>query len=180
MRLSEHISPCPARHPDSGPNLVDRAWQMSYRVAFPLAQACWRLRRAQPTGALVAVYFRDSLLLVRSSYRKSWNFPGGYLKCNEAPEEAAERELLEEVGVKVDTSLSPMGFLRNLSGGCSGTVHFFEICLDAAPDLRVDNREIVAAEFVPFERIANFDLTAPVSAYLKGRLGANQAVPLCA
>src|SRR5205807_1544958 len=57
--------------------LLDAAWRTAYRVGFPLARIWWRLRHQQHEGALVAVYVGQALLLVRSSYRIEWNFPGG-------------------------------------------------------------------------------------------------------
>jgi hypothetical protein len=34
----------------------DAAWQTAYRLGFPLARICWRLRRQRHEGALVAVH----------------------------------------------------------------------------------------------------------------------------
>ena len=78
---------------------LDAAWRTAYRVGFPLARIWWRLRRQQHEGALVAVYVGQALLLVRSSYRIEWNFPGGTVRQGEMPEVAARRELSEEIGL---------------------------------------------------------------------------------
>src|SRR5262245_61038404 len=73
--------------------LLDAAWRTAYRVGFPLARIWWRLRHQQHEGALVAVYVGQTLLLVRSSYRIEWNFPGGTVRHGETPEVAARRDL---------------------------------------------------------------------------------------
>ena len=43
-----------------------------------------------------------ALLLVQLSSRKRWGVPGGLLKRGEEPDDAARREVLEEVGLVVD------------------------------------------------------------------------------
>lgn len=53
-------------------------------------------------GAMCFIERADgALLLVRLSYRERWGVPGGLLKRNESPEEAARREVREEVGLDV-------------------------------------------------------------------------------
>jgi ADP-ribose pyrophosphatase YjhB (NUDIX family) len=54
-------------------------------------------------GAMVIIERPDgAVLLVRLSYRNSWGVPGGLLKRGESPEDAARREVAEEVGLAVD------------------------------------------------------------------------------
>lgn len=53
-------------------------------------------------GAMCIIERADgALLLVRLSYRERWGVPGGLLKRNESPEDAARREVREEVGLDV-------------------------------------------------------------------------------
>lgn len=50
------------------------------------------------------VLVRDSagrVLLVNPTYKPGWDLPGGMAEANEPPEEAATRELLEELGLKI-------------------------------------------------------------------------------
>ena len=70
----------------SGPGHLDAAWRLAFRLGFPVARVWWRLRRARHEGALVAVYVGRALLLVRSSYRVEWGFPGGSVKRGETPD----------------------------------------------------------------------------------------------
>jgi 8-oxo-dGTP diphosphatase len=44
----------------------------------------------------------DRLLLVNPTYKPDWDLPGGMAEANEAPIDAARRELWEELGLRVD------------------------------------------------------------------------------
>ena len=109
-------------------SLRDLAWQTIYRLAFPFARRWWRLRGQNHQGALVAVWVDEALLLVRSSYRDEWNFPGGSVRHGETPEAAARRELMEEVGLAV-SSLIPAGTIRGVWDDRPDEVHLFELRL---------------------------------------------------
>ncbi len=50
------------------------------------------------------VLFRDPegrVLLVKPSYKAGWDIPGGYVEPGESPKQAAQREVLEELGIEV-------------------------------------------------------------------------------
>jgi 8-oxo-dGTP pyrophosphatase MutT (NUDIX family) len=146
----------------------DHAWQLVYRIGFPLARLWWRFRQLPHQGALVAVYVDDAMLLVRSSYRAEWNFPGGGVRPGEAPEAAARRELAEEIGLTAP-ALVHAGSIAGRWDGRPDRVHFFELRLKQAPELRLDNREIVGARLVAPADLATLSLTGPVAAYLGRR-----------
>ena len=81
------------------PTLVDIAFQIAFRLGVPLARIWWRLQRRRREGAMVAIHVGQSLLLLRSSYDSAWTFPGGGIRQGETPEDAARRELAEEIGL---------------------------------------------------------------------------------
>jgi len=45
---------------------------------------------------------RNRLLLVNPTYKPDWDLPGGMAEANEAPADAARRELREELGLSVE------------------------------------------------------------------------------
>ena len=80
---------------------------------LPVAARLFVVRRMTPSfyvGAMCVVERADgALLLLRQSYRRktAWAFPGGLLQRNEAPVDAARREVCEEIGIDVDLDPVP-------------------------------------------------------------------------
>jgi 8-oxo-dGTP pyrophosphatase MutT (NUDIX family) len=152
------------------PTLVDIVWQLVFRLGFPVARICWRLLRVRHEGALVAIYVGQSLLLLRSSYRSAWNFPGGSVRQGETPEVSARRELAEEIGLVPNAPLYLVDEASGLWDGRRDRVFFFVLRLDELPTLRLDNREIIGARVVPINDLHKVPLTGRVQAYIRRQL----------
>lgn len=152
----------------NAPTLTDRAYQTAYRLGFPLARVWWRIRRPSHQGALAAVHVGPALLLLRSSYRSAWNFPGGSVRPDETPEEAVRRELVEEIGLRPAVPLREAGEVSGDWNGLRDRVFFFALDLPSLPALRLDNREIIEARLIPLEELGTVELTGPVAAYVRG------------
>lgn len=63
------------------------------------------VRALSPTftaGSIVVIERDDgAVLLIRQAYRSGWGLPGGLMAKGESPEEAAVREVREEVGLEL-------------------------------------------------------------------------------
>jgi 8-oxo-dGTP pyrophosphatase MutT (NUDIX family) len=153
---------------------IDAIWRIALRLGFQLARAWWHLRRPPHQGALIAIYVGKALLLVKSSYRAEWGFPGGSIRPGEAPDAAAQREMGEEIGLS-SYPVVPVGSACGLWDGRRDRVHFFELRLDSLPALRLDHREIVAARLATPEELPGIAVTAAVAAYLDGNLSGESA-----
>jgi 8-oxo-dGTP pyrophosphatase MutT (NUDIX family) len=149
--------------------LTDIAWQMVFRLGFPVARIWWRLRRGRHVGALLAIHVGQSLLLLRSSYRSAWNFPGGGVRQGETPEVSVRRELSEEIGLVVDAPLQLVGEVSGVWDGRRDRVFLFMLRLNTLPTLRLDNREIIDARLIPIDDLYKMSLTEPVQAYVRGQ-----------
>jgi 8-oxo-dGTP diphosphatase len=144
--------------------------QRAYRSAYLMARAWWFVRRPHTFGSVVAVWCDGRLLLVRTSYRRQYNLPGGFLKPRETALEAAVREVSEELRL----ALPPGGLTLGWHGSTffehrHDTTTIWEIVLDAQPQIHVDGREVVwAGWWTPAEALT-LALSPPVRAYLASR-----------
>jgi ADP-ribose pyrophosphatase YjhB (NUDIX family) len=82
---------------------------MEYREAFgavrPVCPACGHVHFIDPKVAVCVLVERDGqVLMIRrrsDPERGKWSFPAGFMDAGEAPARAAEREALEETGLRV-------------------------------------------------------------------------------
>ena len=154
---------------DATPTFIDRAFQRAYVVAYRMMCVYWRVRRPKTHGALVALFHEGELLLVRNSYVDYYSLPGGYVQKRETSREAAVRELAEEVGVTVRVDeLVPGLEETNEWHGKRDWVEIFVLELEGErPHVRVDNREVIAAEWFSTERALALDLFPPIRRLLE-------------
>jgi 8-oxo-dGTP diphosphatase len=148
---------------------LDLAWQLTLRLGFRLARLWWGFAHPSHEGAQVAVFVGADLLLVRQSYRAGWHLPGGGIKRGETPEATARRELAEEVGIVV-AALVPAGVACGMWDGRHDRVRFFELRLKKAPQLHLDNREIVAGGLATPNELGKMTFEGPLAAYLDRRI----------
>jgi 8-oxo-dGTP diphosphatase len=152
--------------------MVNALIRAVYRVAHWGLRLLWFLRRPETTGALVAVWHHGRVLLVKNSYRSQLTLPGGYVKPREDRRTTAARELQEEVGIRVQ----PKRLVHAYHGTHffeyrKDTLDIYELELEEAPNVQVDDREVVRAEFhTPMEAL-NLRVVPHLEEYLSRRAG---------
>lgn len=162
------------------PSLVDRGFQLAYKVAYRLMRAYWTVRKPNTHGALVALWNQGHVLLVRNSYVRYYSLPGGYARRNESGREAAIRELREEVGVHArPEQLVPVFDETRPWEGKRDHVQIFELELDERPAVRIDNREVVDAGWFSPEQALAFDLFPPLRYVIEKHSGLVGPRPCC-
>jgi ADP-ribose pyrophosphatase YjhB (NUDIX family) len=154
----------------SEPTLVDRGFQVAYLCAYRVVRTYWRLRHPATHGALVALWNRGEVLLVRNSYVPYYCLPGGYLRRGESGRDAALRELFEEVGVSAAADeLDLVLEERHDWEGRDDHVTIFALELPSRPPVEVDHREVIEAGWWSPERALSLHLFPPVRHMLEQR-----------
>ena len=146
------------------------AIRLGYRLAYWGLRAWWLVRRPATHGAGVALWHGDKLLLIRTSYRSCYALPGGFVRRGESSEQAARRELQEEVGV--DLSDCPLHLAW--SGALAfesrrDAVDIWETVVDHAPALHVTGHEVIWAGWAHPGEALGRPLLPHVAAYLAER-----------
>jgi len=152
---------------DGPRSLLDGSWRLAYWLAFRLLRCWWFLRRPRHRGALVAVWHEGRVLMLRPSYRKTLDFPGGGRRRGEAAAAAAARELGEETGIAAAPAALALALEMTVFWHWRyDEVAIFELRLAEPPAIRVDRREIVAARFMAPAAALAAELSPFVRAYL--------------
>ena len=134
------------------------------RIVYRLAQIYWFVFRPKGGGSYVAVWYQNQLLMIENSYRSGWSFPSGGRKRNESYAQAAIRELWEEVRVEasVEQLIETKFFVTTFEYKHDRSL-VFEFHPERQPEFVLDDFEVIAARWVPFEELVGSDLKlAPI------------------
>jgi 8-oxo-dGTP pyrophosphatase MutT (NUDIX family) len=120
-----------------------------YKLGFPLIKLYWFLFRPKSSGVKCIVFHGDNIILVRHSYGTgAWAYPGGGINRGETAEQAARREVKEELGLEV-ISLDRLGEFTSTAEYKVDHVTCFKALVDKS-DFLIDGKEIIEAGW--FER----------------------------
>lgn len=143
-----------------------------YRLAHWGLRLVWFIRRPETAGALVAVWHRGRVLLVKNSYRRQLTLPGGYVRRQEDRRTTAARELHEEVGIRVQPKRLEHAYHgTHLFEYRQDTLDIYEIVFEQEPKVRVDDREVVRAEFHSPDEALRMTVVPHLEEYLSSRIG---------
>ncbi len=118
-------------------------------IRFPksILHRIFRLQRGMTLGVRVMVMDADDrVLLVRHTYSKGWNFPGGGVERGEQVLAALRRELIEELGVRLLGEPQLFGFYAN-ERNFRGDHIVFYVAREFERGLFVPTAEIADARF---------------------------------
>lgn len=128
---------------------INVLWRVFYFIAYRIMRVFWALRGKRPRGAFVAIWHGGRVLVIRTSYQSHLTFPGGICRRAEPPLENALREVREEVGISLDPAglhhVQDAGILARLD---RVGVTLYEAHLDQMPAVKIDQREIIYADFM--------------------------------
>jgi 8-oxo-dGTP pyrophosphatase MutT (NUDIX family) len=129
--------------------LWNKAIRRGYRLAYLGLRAWWFVRRPATHGVCVALWHGGKVLLIHTSYRNCYSLPGGFVHRGEPSEQAAGREVQEEVGIDLSgygLRLAWSGTLRFESR--RDTVDIWETTLESLPAVRMASHELIWADWV--------------------------------
>ncbi|HSX39178.1 MAG TPA: NUDIX domain-containing protein [Candidatus Saccharimonadales bacterium] len=73
-----------------------------YRFALFILKIYWFVFRPNTFGVECLIQHENKILFIQNTYGRSWwHFPGGGINKNETPEQAAIREVKEEVDIEI-------------------------------------------------------------------------------
>jgi len=151
--------------------VVDRSFQVAYKLAYRMMRVYWGVRRPATHGALVTLWNQGELLLIQNSYVSYRSLPGGYVGRYETGAEAAVRELREEIGVvaRIEQLEKVYDEVKDWEGK-RDHVEVFKLELPARPVVRIDHREVISAGWYTPARALELDLFPPIRLILEAKV----------
>ena len=93
-------------------------------IIYELARVYWKIFKPKTLGARLLLINGNKVLLVNHTYQHRYFLPGGGVKYGEDFKEALQRELVEELGLKVE-NLELFGTYQSKIEGKRDTIVIF-------------------------------------------------------
>ncbi len=110
---------------------------------------------AKRMGSGVIIRNRQGeILLLKTTYKDHWEIPGGVVETDESPRDTAQRETLEEIGLRIKIKSCLVIHYRAAQGDQNENIMFvFDGgILQNIKKLKIDNKEISEAKFLSFKK----------------------------
>jgi 8-oxo-dGTP pyrophosphatase MutT (NUDIX family) len=108
--------------------------RVAMRVAYAGLRTYWFVFRPRVVGVKCVVTHERHVLLVRHTYgNRAWDLPGGTVRRRELPHDAAQREMHEELGRRIEDWTS-LGELFVNTNHHDDNLHLFQA--------RIEDREL--------------------------------------
>ena len=131
------------------------------RLAYAGLRTYWFVARPRVVGVKCVLTHGDDVLLVRHTYgHRTWDLPGGTVRRREVPRDAAEREMHEELGRRIEDWTS-LGELFVNTNHHDDNLHLFQARLDDR-ELDLNLTELAEAAWFPRD-----DLPTDLSRYVR-------------
>ncbi len=119
----------------------------------------WFIFRPRTYGVKCLIYCDGEVLIIRNNYgRRRWTFPGGRIDEGETSEAAAKREVLEEVGIRVE-DIKKIGEFFSISEYKRDTVYCFATEI-TDKEFKIDENEILEAKWFPLSGLPSLSPSA--------------------
>lgn len=138
----------------------------------------WKKFNIRTYGVRVMILYDNTFILVRHWYNPLWVMPGGGIKKHETPEQAAIREVKEEIGLEIEQLDYRLGTYSNHKEGKNDTIHCFVVELDKKPQLKfkrlnLEISDVIWSSVKDFPKNTSMATKQRVSEYLNKDISSN-------
>lgn len=108
----------------------------------------WKLFKIKTKGVRIMLIHEEKMILVRHWYNSLWVMPGGGIHKHETPEQAAIREIKEELGIDIKQLDYLLGVYSNIVKGKNDTVYCFVVELDSQIEISCKKFNIEISDII--------------------------------
>ena len=124
----------------------------SYKIVNPIRKLYWFIFRPNTRGVKCVIAHKNKILFVRLSYgHKMWTLPGGGVNEGESFEDAAIREVKEEVGISLSRAEKIYEYRNNKEYKKDHCICYFSQV--SSQKFNIDNLEISEARWATLSNV---------------------------